>query len=188
MMSRSICLTGMMGSGKSTVGRLVADRLGRRIADTDTELCRWTGVQVSDLFAQHGESGFRELERTVVVELARHDDLVIALGGGTLLDDVNVDALRTSGVVVLLDVPVEVLAERLAVEAETRPLLADATPDERQDRLRSLFEQRRQRYEAASVARFDAARPPGDVAEDIVQWAVSCGDVLTPSEHEQVTP
>ncbi len=187
-MSRSICLAGMMGSGKSTVGRLVADRLGRRIADTDAELCEWTGSEVSELFSRHGEARFREIERTVVAEVARHDDLVVALGGGAVLDDANVQALRATGVVVLLDVPVDVLAARLVAESAGRPLLADASPDELADRLRVLLEERLERYEAASVARFDATRPPADVAEDIVQWAVSCGDVLTPSEHEQVTP
>src|SRR5680860_583972 len=105
VMSRNVCLVGMMGVGKSTVATLVGDRLGRRVADTDDEIRSWTGVSIPELFAAKGEAGFRELEREVVEELATYHDLVLGLGGGAVLRDDNVASLLFSGVIIHLDAP-----------------------------------------------------------------------------------
>ena len=86
-MSRNICLVGMMGAGKSTVAELVGARLGRLVADTDDEIRGWSGRSIPEIFAEHGEPGFRELERQVVEELPTFHDLVIALAGGAVLRD-----------------------------------------------------------------------------------------------------
>jgi shikimate kinase len=186
-MSRSICLSGMMGAGKSTVAQILGTRLGRRVVDTDREIERWMGRSVPELFADQGEAAFRDLERRVVVEIARVPDLVVALGGGTVLRDDTVADMLLTGVIVHLDVPVEVLAQRLAPVRDQRPLLApgpDAAP------LHEVVEQvlaaRRARYAEVSDVVIDAARAPEEVAADILAWAMEVGDVLTPSEHEQV--
>lgn len=185
-MSRNLCLAGMMGAGKTSVGRVVAERLGRRLVDTDAELARWTGRPVGELLTTEGERAFRDLEHQVVAELARVSDLVIALGGGVLLRADNAEALRTTGAVVLLDAPPPVLAARLADEAAERPLLAGARGDALASRLAALADERADSYRTGSHARVDATGTPEEVADRVIAWAVDALDVLTPSEHEQV--
>lgn len=183
MMSRNIALHGMMGAGKSTVAVLLADRLGRRVADTDAELRAWTGRSIPELFAAHGEAGFRDLERRVVEELAKFHDLVIALGGGAVLSDDNVSSLLLTGVLVELRADPEVLFERLRGSTD-RPLLG--TPDELERRVRETHAARAARYAEVADLTVDANRGPEQVVDDILEWAMAQGDVLTPSEHEQV--
>ncbi|MEX0836154.1 MAG: shikimate kinase [Nitriliruptor sp.] len=183
MLSRNLALYGMMGAGKSTVGRAVADRLGRRFADTDTELERWTGRPIPELFLAHGEPGFRDLERQVVEELAGFHDLVLALGGGTVLRDDNVASLLLTGTLVELRTTPEVLLERLRDEADGRPLLAG---EDLETRLRATYADREARYAAVADVTIDAGRAIDEVVADVVAFALDAGDILTPSEHEQV--
>lgn len=185
MVSRNLALYGMMGVGKSTVGRAVADRLGRRFADTDAEVVRWTGRSIPELFRDLGEEGFRDLERQVVEELAQYHDLVLALGGGTVLRDDNVATLLLTGVLVELRAAPEVLLERLTAESHGRPLLAG---EDLETRIRGTLAEREERYAAVADVSVDAGRDVELVVEDIVTFAREAGDVLTPSEHEQVMP
>lgn len=101
-MEKNLILIGMMGCGKSTVGRLLAEALGREFLDTDAELERRERSTVSELFAAKGESGFRALERALSEELARTSGLVIACGGGLPLTEGSIAALKGSGTVVWL--------------------------------------------------------------------------------------
>lgn len=186
-MSRNLCLAGMMGSGKTTVGRLVAERLGRRFVDTDAELARWTGRDPGELLVAEGEERFRELEHRVVTELGGHIDLVVALGGGALLRDDNADALALTGAIVLLDAPAVVLAERVARDGTLRPLLGEAAAGPALvERLAAIGGERDARYRAIADGVVDASGTPEDVTEAVIEWAVAALDVLTPSEHEQV--
>ena len=180
-MSRNVCLTGMPGVGKSTVAEIVGDRLGRRVADTDQEIERWTGRTIPELFESEGEAGFRALERQVVAELSRFNDLVLSLGGGVVLDDANVTDLLLTGVLLHLDAPPEVLIDRLK-SGEVRPLLSGNL----QAQLRDTHAARDERYRTVADVTLDATRPAAEVAEDVIRWALQQGDVLTPSEHEQV--
>lgn len=186
-MSRNLCLSGMMGAGKTTVGRVVAERLGRRLVDTDLEIERWTGRTIADIVVEDGEASLRELERRVIAELARESDLVIALGGGAILEARNVAALRATGVIVLLDVTTAVLAERLGDGATVRPLLRD---DEGRPsvaaRLEDLWGAREVAYRASADGVVTGEAGPADVADAVLAWAAAAGDVLTPSEHEEV--
>lgn len=188
-MSHNLCLVGMMGAGKSTVAALLGERLGWRVADTDDEIRGWTGRSIPELFMEHGEPGFRELERQVVEELATFHDLVVSLGGGAVLRDDNVSSLLLTGVIVHLDVPVEVLVDRLREgEADDRPLLGGpgGSEDDLLERLRSTAEARDPRYREVADVTIDASGPPDEVTEEIIAWALAQKDVLTPSEHEQV--
>ena len=189
MMSRTTCLSGMMGAGKSTVAEVLGRRLGRAFVDTDREIERWTGRSVARIFAEGGESAFRDLERQVVVEVARVPDLVVALGGGTVLRDDTVADLMLSGVIVHLDVPVDLLAERLAPQREHRPRLRpgpDAPP--LHEVVEEVLAARRKRYAEVADLVVDAAGEAEAIADVILAWAMEAGDVLTPSEHEQVMP
>ncbi len=180
-MSRNLCLIGMPGVGKTRVAEVLGRRLGRRIADTDTEIARWTGRSIPELFDDHGEAGFRRLERDVVEELATYHDLVVSLGGGAVLRDDNVAALLLTGVLVHLDAPVEVLVDRLQ-GGQRRPLL----DGDLRGRLTATHAERDARYRAVADVTVDATAEASAVAEDVLQWALAQGDVLTPSEHEQV--
>jgi shikimate kinase len=148
MGSGNIFFVGMMGAGKTTLGKAVADRLGRAFVDTDRALVERTGVPVATIFEIEGEDGFRRRESAVLLELAQADDQVVATGGGIVIVPDNRRVMRESGVVVYLRARLERLWERTRNDA-TRPLLA--TPDPRA-RLAELLEAREPLYqEAANV-------------------------------------
>lgn len=118
----NIYLVGLMGAGKTTVGRLLAKRLHRRFLDCDHEIETRTGVRIPVIFDIEGETGFRRREAQVLAELARENDLVLATGGGAVLAEANRLCLRDSGVVIYLHAPPEVLYRRTRRD-RNRPLL-----------------------------------------------------------------
>ena len=124
----NIFLVGMMGAGKTTLGKALAQRLRREFIDTDRILVERTGVAVATVFEIEGEEGFRRRESGVLAELARREDCVIATGGGMVLAEENRRVMRSAGTVVYLRARLENLWERTRHDA-TRPLLA--TPDPR---------------------------------------------------------
>ena len=182
-MSSNIALYGMMGVGKSTVGRMLAGRLGRGFADTDEEIERWQVRSIPNIFADEGEPAFRAYESTVVRELATYHDLVIALGGGAVLADHNVADLALTSVLVHLRCDVDVLVDRLRAEAEHRPVIAG---DDVERRVRDTWAARAERYDEVADVTVDAAAEPPAVLEEIVEWLLEHQDVLTPSEYEAI--
>ncbi|MDG2991330.1 shikimate kinase [Candidatus Synechococcus calcipolaris G9] len=119
----NLYLVGMMGAGKSTTGRCLAHTLGYRFLDTDTLIEELTKKSITDIFREQGEAYFRELERNVLAEASSYHHLVVATGGGIVLDSMNWSYLR-QGVVVWLNVPPPILSKRLAQD-HSRPLLRD---------------------------------------------------------------
>ncbi|MCX6996283.1 MAG: shikimate kinase, partial [Kiritimatiellaeota bacterium] len=119
----NIALLGFMGTGKSTVACLLARRLGRELVDMDRVIEQRAGKSISALFAQEGEPHFRRLERALVQELAARRNLVIACGGGVVLDPGNLRDLKKGGLVVGLTAAPAVILRRVAA-ARHRPLLA----------------------------------------------------------------
>lgn len=144
----SIYLIGMMGAGKSTVGKLLAQELGySRFFDTDTLIEQLAkGQTINEIFTSVGEEGFREIETQVLAELSSYKKTVISTGGGIVTRQKNWSYLR-HGLIVWLDVPVELLIKRLS-EDNTRPLLKDADPE---TKLRSLLAQRQSLYRQADL-------------------------------------
>jgi len=118
----------MSGTGKSRVGRLVAERLRWRFIDTDLEIQRATGRSVQQIFAADGEPAFRAVERDVVARLARSNGAVIATGGGAILDPTSRELLFSGNLVICLEASAEQIAARLARSRERRPLLESADP------------------------------------------------------------
>ena len=144
----SVYLVGMMGAGKTTIGKALARHLGREFVDSDRVLAERTGVAVATIFEIEGEEGFRRREGAVIAELAEGDDQVVATGGGSILAAENRRAMRESGTVVYLRARVESLWERTRHDT-SRPLLA--TPDPRA-KLQALLAEREPLYrEAAHV-------------------------------------
>lgn len=182
-MSATISLFGMMGVGKSTVGRELARRLGRRLVDTDAEVRRWTNRSIPDIFSQEGEDAFRRYEATVVRELATVPDLVLSLGGGTVLSDDNVADLTLTGALVLLDADLPTLVRRVG-RGRGRPLLGR----DPEAALRALMDERSPRYHEVADVVVDANGQVADVVDRVVVWLLDNRDLLTPSELEAVLP
>ncbi|MEB3341979.1 shikimate kinase [Okeania sp.] len=142
----NIYLVGMMGAGKTTVGHLLAQRLGYSFLDTDNLITEAAGKSISEIFATEGEAGFRELETNILSEVSSYKKLIIATGGGIVVKPFNWSYLQY-GIVVWLDVPVEVLHSRLQGD-QTRPLLQNSNPF---DKLQKLLEERRAFYASADI-------------------------------------
>jgi shikimate kinase len=160
----NVVLFGFMGVGKTTVGRLLAPRLGYRFIDSDTEAEREMGMKVSEAFTLLGEPEFRAAERRVITRLSRSNGQVIALGGGAVLDPGNVEALRRTGRMILLTASPEEISLRTRGDS-SRPLLAGG---DKLSRIRALVEERRERYIAAADMVVDTnGVPPIRVAEAI---------------------
>ncbi len=128
--AKHLVLIGMRGSGKTTIGRLVAAALGREHIDTDDLVVQHAGRTIAELFTGEGEAGFRIWERDAVAEAVKRAPAVISVGGGAVRDDANVRLLRGSGVVVWLTAPPDVLYDRLIADEKTshlRPSLTSLT-------------------------------------------------------------
>jgi shikimate kinase len=143
-MKRNVYLVGLMGAGKTTVGRLLARRLKRRFYDSDQEVERRCGVKITVIFEIEGEAGFRGREQQAIAELTALQGIVLATGGGAVIAEENRRRLAASGTVVYLNARPEDLYERVRQD-RNRPLLACADP---LDRLRSLHAQRDPLYRA----------------------------------------
>ncbi|MEN8239629.1 MAG: shikimate kinase [Actinomycetota bacterium] len=116
-----IWLIGMMGSGKTSVGKKVADRLGVPFIDADAEVVTATGRSIENLFSE-SEAAFRRAERVAIARIATLEDRVVATGGGVVLDAANVVAMKSTGTTVLLDADARTLSARLS-DTDDRPLL-----------------------------------------------------------------
>ena len=124
---RSIVLVGLMGAGKSTVGRRLAHRLGLAFADSDEEIERAAGRTVSEIFQQFGESEFRDGERRVIARLVAGAPKVIATGGGAFMNESTRALILSRCIAVWLDADISTLAERVA-RRDTRPLVSGKDP------------------------------------------------------------
>lgn len=142
--TRNIVLVGFMGSGKSSTGRYLAEKLGRLFLDMDTEIERREGRPIPQIFAQNGEPYFRQLERRLVQELAARTGMVIAPGGGIVLNPDNARDFAASGLVVNLRVSPEWVLKRVGQDPN-RPLLQGGDP---LPRIRELMEKRKALYAA----------------------------------------
>jgi shikimate kinase len=140
--SRNIFLVGLMGAGKTTVGRVLARRLGLPFVDSDQEIEARTGVSIPTIFEIEGEEGFRQREAQVIEELTQREALVLATGGGVVLDPANRAHLKAGGWVVYIDVPPEALYERIRND-RNRPLIQVENP---LARLQELYAQRAPLY------------------------------------------
>lgn len=144
-----IVLVGFMGAGKSTVARLVAERLGWNYVDLDQEIERRAGMSVPEIFRLRGEAEFRRLERDATTLLAACTSTVIAAGGGWMIQPGLADVLRRGALLVWLRVSPDVVIERLAHEVEGRPLLRGG---DRAGRVAELLAEREVSYARADVA------------------------------------
>ncbi|MDE2861270.1 MAG: shikimate kinase [Chloroflexota bacterium] len=152
-MSGNIILTGFSGTGKSSVGRAVAELQGWELWDTDEEIVRVSGKSIADIFEEDGEPAFRYLEKEAVLLACEESNVVVATGGGAIVDPDNYAAMAASGVIVCLDATPETIVARLSASPEgenapeERPMLAGTDPIER---VRELKSQRQEHYDMAA--------------------------------------
>lgn len=152
----NIILSGFMGCGKSTIGRQTAAALHMKFIDMDLYIEKKTGKTVKEIFAQDGEAKFRALETETVRELAQNQNYVIATGGGTLMQAVNVEEFhKGGGTIYYLDVPLAALQERLKND-KRRPLLQ--TPNRRAV-IEKLLAERKPKYLSSADVVVDAGAP-----------------------------
>ncbi|MEM9266622.1 MAG: shikimate kinase [Cyanobacteria bacterium P01_F01_bin.13] len=142
----SLYLVGMMGSGKTTIGKHLARTLNYRFIDTDDVIVQATGQSINDIFAQQGEAAFRDIETQVLAQVAPYTHTVIATGGGMVIKQENWSYLQ-SGLVVWINVPVEELMARLSRD-QSRPLLKEG---DLRHKLTTLLDQRQARYAQADA-------------------------------------
>ena len=175
----SVFLVGMMGAGKTSVGEVLAHKLGYRFFDMDVLIERVKGCSVQEIFAQEGEAKFREVETQVLNQLSAYTQSAIATGGGVVVDPMNWSYLQ-QGLVVWLDAPVELLAERLAAD-DTRPLLNHSNPVEK---LTTLLEQRYALYSQADIRiTIQPDQSPEDIAIAILESIPEVLKNKTPPPH-----
>ena len=147
MSRRPIILVGLPGSGKSTIGKAIAARLGLKFIDSDAEIERETGMTIVRYFEVHGEKVFRPLEAEVISRLLETRDCVIALGGGAFLNRLTRSAVKSMGTSIWLDAPLDLIEERLKHSAD-RPLL---NAGDRLQALQQLSKAREPSYREADI-------------------------------------
>ena len=182
MPGRNIVLIGLMGAGKTTVGKLIAQRLGRPFVDTDDVVEKTAHRSIAEIFATEGERGFRQLEAAAVRSVAALRGQVIAVGGGAVLDPGNVTQLRSTGDLVMLDADPNTLVERIS-DTGTRPLLAGS--DDPLGALARLRDARAAAYSDASAHAIDTTDlTPEEIAAAVLEWARQQHGLLSRDEVE----
>ena len=162
---RSLYLVGMMGSGKTSTGRPLAEQLGYGFVDADAVIEQAAGCSIPEIFERDGEAGFRALESQVLNAIGQRHSLVVATGGGVVTQQENWGLLH-SGIVVWLDVVPEQLMQRLRADSTVRPLLQTDDPDAA---LNALLNQRRPLYAEADLTVVIDQETPEAVADGILQ-------------------
>lgn len=142
-----IILVGMMGSGKTTIGRLVSSLSDLRFIDLDEEIEKKAGMTIAEIFHRYGEEEFRRMESEVLKGIEPSQNLVLSVGGGAMMKTENLEMMRTMGKIVYLQTSLEELQRRLKSEKSNRPLLQGDLGA----KLKDLLEKRRALYETADI-------------------------------------
>jgi shikimate kinase len=167
----NLILTGFMGTGKTTVGALVAAHMGRVFYDMDAVIEQRTGMAITGIFAQESEPYFRAIERGLCYEMALQQNLVVATGGGALVDTNNYEVMSKTGVIICLTADAETLTARLG-QTEGRPLAS---------RWQSLLEERLPFYDAMAYQVDTSGRSPEQVAADVmILWNMALTNPNSP--------
>ncbi len=161
---RNMVLVGFMGSGKTTVGKLIAEKTGMTLLDMDSIIADRAGKSINEIFADEGETHFRTLERSLTQELAATEGNIISTGGGIVLNPQNITDFEKTGLVVCLLVDAETVLDRVKHDS-SRPLLAG----DKEAQIIQLLESRKTRYESIIHQIDTSGRPsPEPTAQEII--------------------
>lgn len=177
---RSLVLVGLMGCGKSTVGRRLANRLDLPFVDADTEIERAAGKAIPEIFATHGEAYFRDGERRVIARLLSEGGHVLATGGGAFMDPTTRALIRARGVSVWLKADLDVLMKRVRKRGN-RPLLQTPDPE---GAMRALMDERYPVYANADLTVHSHESPHEVVVDDVVAAVLAHLPVIPPVGKE----
>lgn len=165
--NKNIFLIGPMGAGKSSIGKHLAKSLQKEFYDTDEEIENRTGVDICWVFDVEGEEGFRERESSVIAELTQFTNIVLATGGGSILDENNRTMLSLNGTIIYLDVSLDYQSDRTINESR-RPLLRG---DNRLETLKKLYYERKPLYESIADWRIlTDHRTIHSITDEIMGW------------------
>jgi shikimate kinase len=162
---KNIVLTGFMGTGKTTVGKILAKKLGMSFVDVDELIEKTAGLKISEVFARFGEAYFRDIETEIIKSITKNFSQVIATGGGAVLRDENLNALKSNGVVFCLTASEELIFDRIKDNNE-RPLLQVENPKEK---IRELLAKRMPRYMMADFIINTDGLTQEEVSEKIIK-------------------
>lgn len=177
MNTQNIILTGFMGTGKSTIGRLLATNIGYIFVDTDVLIAQRLGKPVHLIFEEDGEEIFRDTEAQIAEELSRYQQMVIATGGGLMVNERNADMLEKTGTVYCLTATAEEILKRVKSSGETRPLLETDDPAARIQDLLAQRETAYNRFTQISTSR----RSPQKIAQEIQDQHAQTNTNATPN-------
>jgi len=165
-MKKNIVLTGFMGTGKTAVGRELSRMLGMRLVELDEEIEKAEGMAIRDIFSRYGEGYFRDRETEMVKRFSREEGVVISTGGGVVLREENMAALRENGIIVCLWAEPETILARTGGSDE-RPLLNVDNPEKK---IRELLDYRRPFYEKADIMIITDNKTPFEIAQEIAKY------------------
>ena len=166
-MKTSIALIGFMGMGKTVVGKLLAEKLGKEFIELDAIIEKKAGRSIPEIFRKDGEIGFRELEIAVTKDVAKEMNAVIACGGGIVLNTINIDRLRKQCIIICLAASPQVIIKRTSGDTGERPLLA--VPD-RARQIKELLKFRKPFYERLADITINTSRISAEsVVESIME-------------------
>ena len=154
-MKTSLALIGFMGVGKSAVGRVLSEKLGKKLVRVDFLIESRAGKSISQIFQEDGEITFRELEIEIIKEIASEKNRVIDCGGGIVLNSINIDRLKPNAIIVWLKASSQVIAQRTALDRQERPLLLEKRAD---SDIKKLIRFRKPLYQAAADINIDTSR------------------------------
>ncbi|MDR4498204.1 MAG: shikimate kinase [Candidatus Scalindua sp.] len=165
----NIVLIGFRGTGKSTIGKLLANRLKRSFVDTDEYIINTTGKTIKEIFQEEGEKKFRQIEADTIALLRVMDKKIIAAGGGVVLNNKNVETLKSNGVLILLEAAPEIIHKRISLDEKTmhqRPSLTDKGAFEE---IKHLIKQRQKLYDEAASHRINTSnKSTEEIVEEIL--------------------
>lgn len=164
-MKTNVALIGFMGVGKTAVGKVLAQKLDRKFVEVDSLIEQKAGKTIPDIFEQDGEIFFRELEIEAIKEISEEENLVIACGGGVVLNQINIQRLKKKSVIVYLTASPRVILKRILDSTDERPLLKTPKLEE----IRRLLKFRKPFYERAADIKIDTSKSDvNSIAEQVI--------------------
>jgi shikimate kinase len=162
---KNIVLTGFMGTGKSTIGKELSKMLNMKLVDIDAEIEKAQKIKINDIFRIFGEQYFRDIETAMIKKLSRGKNIIISTGGGAVLRDENMEALKEKGIIFCLNASTETIMKRTA-RSEDRPLLKVENPKEK---ISEMLSCRRPFYEKAGIMIETDCKTPSEIAQEIME-------------------